>query len=320
MPSKSKPPVGSEVITSADVGEVPAALLATTQPLPAGEQLAGAILAAKRNLREFRGRFGKGWVPDPEEVKAKQLSVRHLLGAHTGVGIPSEYSLEKYVLQIYDQGQTSSCTGWAFAQAVRLRLAVQGLTIALPSPMGLYTTARALERQQAGNDAKTALTDSGAIPSDVVAGMQQWGMATSAAWPFDATQINAEPVLSELENASQFMLQGVYRVQSSGAQRIADIQQAIAAGYPVAVGTYVDSAFEDYAKGDKPLPAPNPEDTEGGGHMMHLIGYDANGNFRGVNQWGGAWGDSGMYWASPAWVTSPSMSDIYVITVGATGR
>ena len=288
------------------------------KPTDAGEALAAEVLNAKRALRVFKGKFGKGWVPDSEEVKAKQLGISHLLGA--GVSVPAEYSLEKYVLQIYDQGQTSSCTGWAFAQAVRLRLAVQGIPIALPSPMGLYTTARALERQQSGQPASVALVDNGAVPSDVVAGMQQWGMASITAWPFDPAQINAEPVLGELENASQFMLQGIYRVQSSGAQRIADIQQAISQGYPVAIGTYVDSVFENYTKGSPPLPAPDPNDPEGGGHMMHLVAYDSSGNFRGVNQWGNSWGDSGMYWASPAWVTSPEMSDIYVITAGATGR
>jgi C1A family cysteine protease len=310
MPTKTPP---SEEVTKTE-------LPASEDSDDAAASLVNATTEAKRNLREFRGRFGKGWVPDPEEIKATQLSVRHLLGAHPGVGVPSEHSLENYVHQIFDQGQTSSCTGWAFAQAVRLRLAVQGITIALPSPMGLYTGARALARLTATGSTTENLTDSGAIPSDVVAWMEKWGVPTMAAWPFVADKINEEPVLSELENASQFMLQGVYRVQSSGAQRIADIQQAIAAGYPVAIGTYVDSAFENYKKGDKPLPAPNPGDPEGGGHMMHLIGYDAKGNFRGVNQWSSSWGDSGMYWASPAWVTSPSMSDIYVITVGATGR
>jgi hypothetical protein len=242
------------------------------------------------------------------------------------VNVPQEASLESLITGIYDQGQTSSCVGWAFAQAVKLRLAKMGTPIDLPSPEAIYVLARAMERQQEGKTPKEEpLQDQGSVPALAVAAMQKWGIASMTAWPFDPNTINNEPDIEELEVASAFQLlsSGYARISSTGAQRLVDIKQAIAVGYPVAIGTGVDQAFEDYAGGSALVTAPDPAHLLGG-HMMHIVGYknqtSTTSAFRGVNQWGTSWGDSGLYWADESFLTSDCLTDIYVLMVGATGH
>lgn len=265
---------------------------------------------------DFRGRFGKGYHPDTHD-KSQDISARALFGAI--MRLPAEYSLEASISQVYDQGPTSACVGWAFAQAVKLRCAVAGSPIGLPSPTAWYTGARATERNLLGlTPEQSPLQDNGSTPSLAVMAAQTIGIPSNDVWPFDPTTINDEPNLEELEIASAFKLIGAYRIGSDGTQRIQDIKQAISSGYPVAIGTMVDQAFEDY-NGKGVIAAPNPANLLGG-HMMHLVGYRADGAFRGVNQWGTSWGDSGLYWASPAFVTTVLMSDIYVLSGVATGR
>jgi hypothetical protein len=264
----------------------------------------------------FKGRFGKGYHPDTHD-KSKDIPARALFGAI--MRLPAEYSLEQFIAQIWDQGQTSACVGWAFAQAVMLRAAAAGTPIGLPSPVAWYTGARATERSLAGlTPEQSPLQDNGSSPSIAVSAAQLMGIPSNVAWPFDPATINDEPDLEQLEIASAFKLVGAYRIDSSGSQRIQDVKQAISSGYPVAIGTSVDQAFEDY-NGTGLIQAPDPANILGG-HMMHLVGYRSDGSFRGVNQWGTSWGDSGLYWAAPGFVTSSLMSDLYVLAGVATGR
>jgi len=264
----------------------------------------------------FTGKHGKGYHADTHD-HSKDMSSRALFGA--AMRVPAEFSLESYMQQIWNQLQTSSCVGWAFAQAVQLRCAVAGTPIPMPSPEAIYVAGRAEERKLAGlTPAQSPLQDNGTQPSLAVAGMGEIGIPSMTAWPFDPATINDEPNLEELEVASAFKLTGIARVQSTDSQRLADIRQAISSGYPVAIGTQVDQAFEDY-NGKGLIQAPDPNALLGG-HMMHLVGYRADGAFRGVNQWGTSWGDSGLYWASPEWVMSSFLSDAYILTCNATGH
>jgi hypothetical protein len=316
----SSEPTTKDDIKPAKASKDSAAPVAPSSPNPPPAEAPTAVLL--KNLITPKGR-GMGYKPDTHD-KSKDPSVRALLGAP--MRLASAASIENFMKGIYNQLQTSSCTGWAFAQAIMLRIAVLGLNIPLPSPEAIYVFGRAIARQQAGQDATTPLTDSGAQPSLIVQGINQWGAPSSAAWPFDPNTINDEPNFAELEAAAAFLIQSCNRISSTGAGRLQDVRHALASGYPVIIGTAVDEAFENYMGGTNKktgLPnvvtAPDPSKVLGG-HMLHLVGYDANSLFRGVNQWGTSWGDRGLFWADESWITSDLLTDCYVLACSASGR
>ncbi len=257
-------------------------------------------------------KYSFGYVPDKHD-KSNDVTIRSLFGAPNR--LPAEFSLEPYITAIYDQGQLSDCVGWSFASTIELRLRVMKTPIELPSPMAIYTFARVEDR---GTAASGPLQDQGCQPIHAANGLSTYGAPPVSKWPVDPSHVNDEPNLLEIEVSSEFKFTGFYRINSIGQQRLADVRQAIANGYPVSVGTAVDQAFENY-DGTGVITAPDMSQVLGG-HMISVVGYRADGTFRGRNQWSTQWGDSGMFTADSRWVMAPAMGDLYVITAAATGH
>jgi hypothetical protein len=255
---------------------------------------------------------GKGWV---KSAAHKRLpGARSLFGARRGAN-PASADLTKYVDEVWDQEQASACVGFATSRAVMVRCAVMGTPIARPSRVAPYTWARAAER--AG--ASVPLQDQGCEPADAVAGIAKWGICSDAVWPFDMATINDEPTLEDLEDSAIVLISGSYSIDTEGADRLNDVCQALAAGYPVTIGVQVDNAFEAYmGKGCVTAPIAS---QELGGHDLCLLGYEtqADGSIwvRGVNSWTSGWGDHGYFWADMAWLTDAGAGDLQVLTCSA---
>ena len=262
----------------------------------------------------FQGRFGKGYIGDHTREgydKSADLTTRHLFGGSSGV--PAEFSLEGFIRAIFDQGQTSSCVGWALAQAIYLRCLIMGVPIDFPSALAIYTFARAMSRY----DIDVPLVDGGCVPSFAVEGLGKWGVPSASVWPFVAENVNAAPDLEDLMWASAFKVLGFYRIASSGQQRLDDVRQAISHGYPVCIGAQIDQAFED-AGPKTVLTAPDPSKLLGG-HMTNLISYTADGRFRDLNQWGSSWANGGLVWVDEEFVASDLLTDAFALTLAPTG-
>lgn len=258
---------------------------------------------------------GMGYKPDTHD-KSKDPNTRMLLGARS-FQMPNEYSLEQYIDTVRDQLQTSCCVGFAFARGVHILMAALGTPILWPSPAAIYTVARAKER----GSSSEPLQDEGSQPYLAVQGMlglkdDGWGIPSDRAWPFAEATIDDEPDLEELEVASGFDLTGFNRIDTTGSQRATDVRHALSMGYPVCVGTQVDNAFENYTKKAKPITAPDPNNLLGG-HMICVVGYNADGTFRVCNSWGPTWGDAGLFTADEKWIESEYMSDLYILTAAS---
>ena len=203
-----------------------------------------------------------------------------------------------------DQGGTSSCTGHACAGAIATTLAARGSPIGfVPSPAGIYTLARAVDRVPGAYGKVPALFDDGAMPSQAWKGINKWGVRPMKAptpdgrnSDADPRTIDAEPLFSDLLLDAKHLFVGDYRIDSEGAQRVTDFCLALDAGYAVTAAVYVDSAFEAWT-GPSPLGRPDMTDREGGWHYIYFIGYrtDAAGSrlFRFRNSWGTSWGMDG---------------------------
>lgn len=265
-------------------------------------------------------RYGKGYVRDVH-ARRLQKSSRELLGG--APAFPDEASLQQFEAPILDQGMTGSCTGHGTAQGIYVSFAAAGQPLPwVPSPAGIYTLGRCIERARTGGGGD--LTDEGAMPADVMEGISRWGVRpiqapTSDGRFSDVTprDVNDEPQLGDLETDALRLVVGEYRIDETADDVVDQVCAAIAAGIPVGVGIFVDRAFENWMPGQPPIGAPNERDPEGGGHWVVLTAYttDAKGSrvFRVVNSWGDTWADAGTALVSEAW--AKKAFDLYVLDV-----
>lgn len=256
-----------------------------------------------------------GLVRDHAEVVKRRVSFKAMrLGTPV---LPLSIDLSPSCPPVKDQNGFGMCVGEAYSSAVNTRLAVAGTPVALVSPYCVYKLSRCIDR--AG--ASAPLTDSGTSPGSAIAALQNWGVVSDATWgQEDATSLNAEPTLTELEEASDFCLNGAYFLQSDGDQRVIDICTALASGFPLGVSLAASgSEFNNYGGGvlgalDGPID-----------HENYVVGYtlSATNDFTSVvlkcvNSWGTGWGEAGLYRANRAFVDQ--CEDFAVLDVMATGR
>lgn len=258
--------------------------------------------------------MGYGYIQDDHD-KTQDPTIRALLGAR--LRDATSHSLEGFITELWDQGPSSSCVGFAFARGIQLRCAKLGTPIVRPSATAIYTSALAIERKLYGKPSDH-LQDRGSQPYLAVQGMVEWGIPADSQWPvggFDPDKVTDEPTLDMLQNASLFELQQYYRIDTEGSTRLDDIRRAISEGYPVVIGAQVDKAFEQY-NGRGVLTAANPNELVGG-HMTCLVGWTEDGLFRWINSWGNGWGDGGMFTTDEAYLTAATVNDIYALQVAA---
>jgi hypothetical protein len=223
-----------------------------------------------------------------------------LLAARLGVDtLPDSVDLFPHCPPVMDQGSTGSCVGMAHAGAIYTTLHAAGDPLPwVPSPAGIYTLARCIDR--AGGTA--ALEDSGTDPALAQVAINEWGvrpLLTPGGDCFDET-INDEPLFIDLETASANLLVGQYAITGTPAARALMVRQALANGIAVECGSFVDTAYMDWNPSKGAYGKPNYFDPDGGGHDQFLTRYittPAGVWFRVRNSWGN-WCDGGSVWVT----------------------
>jgi hypothetical protein len=264
-----------------------------------------------------------GYIPDADH-KRRQKDSRLKFGASPAA--PSQASLISSEGPLVNQGESGHCTGAGTSQIVYTSSNAAGAPLPFfPSPKFIYALARILERQ----DASQALTDSGAMPSDLLTVLRQYGVVPMVGttpdgrfddvWSADdivglstapPPNVNEEPSLLSLETGGLKLLTGEYRVDETSFGVDAQIMSSLAglAGKPAAagIGIFVDTAFMNWNPASGPIDNIDLNDPQGGGHWLALTyGYTTASGlivFGGPNSWGGSWpnGTSGPP-HSPYW-------------------
>lgn len=265
---------------------------------------------------------GKGYTPDPAR-KRTQRPLRHLLGA--APAYPSAFSLEAYEAPILDQNACGSCTGHGTAQGIYVAFGAVGAPLPwVPSPGGIYTITRCLERPSI----QTPLTDSGGSPADVMTAISNWGIRPMRApspqgfhTDVDPSNVNDEPKLDELGADALNVVVGEYRIDETAPDAVSQVCASIARGVPVGIGVFVDTGFENWDPSSGPYPAVDLTDPAGGGHWLCVTSYRIEGGttiLRGPNSWGPSWGSAGHFEVTDAWLRAAA-SDIYALNVAHKG-
>jgi len=240
-----------------------------------------------------------GYLPDPLDERDRPFAAFRAARAPSPAPLPASVSLWDPRCAIKDQGQTSSCTGQAWSQGLRLAYFWSGFDCPELSAEYLYYLGRA---EHGGEH-----DDSGSYLRTVGTAVKKFGAADEGAWPFADEKVNVQPNMRALHSGyDRKGLRGYYRIDSGDVE---GVRHALAMGCPVVAGWRVSEAFLYWQTG------PVPEQIENivGGHALCLHGYRSDGTFEGVNSWGLSWGEGGLFVASEIFVRQAT--DVWALEV-----
>ena len=235
----------------------------------------------------------------PSAVDSRDRLFRDL---EVGAGEPSRIDLiGSLPLRVNDQRSTNSCVGQALSVGIRLAHIVQhGRDPGILSARWAYRAALSV--------AGAEMVDMGCQPRHAIKAAQKGGVATEAAWPWDARDPLAHPGLMATRSARHLVGVRAYYAIAPGRSAPQEIRQALACGFPVMMARGVD---EEYCQNR----GPRLVATSGavvGHHATLLYGYDSAGAFE-QNSWGTDWRIRGR--VSIAWNIIERASEFWVLHV-----
>ncbi len=260
-------------------------------------------------------RLASGYIPDPPDHRVTSFRHAKRLGA---AELPASVDLRPFAPPVLDQNECGSCVGHAIACAVATSFARLGTPLGfVPSPRSVYCLARCIDRQGPADP----LTDEGSMPNQAVRSLSEWGvrpMLLPSPLGFnsdcDATNVNDEPTLGDLEQDATSLVLGQYEIDSFGAQRVEDLCAALASGFAVTCAVSAgNETWQGWKPSRGPLGAQHPVELD---HYVWFCGYrTANGKriFRIRNSWSHEWGDSGEIEIMEAFVSQ--IGDVYAFSV-----
>ncbi len=224
-----------------------------------------------------------GWVPDRPDGRDHSI-------AKLGLSLPpASASLADKVIEVLDQGDSSSCVAHAFAQALRIADIVKGIKVPeLSSREFLYYNARAY--------GGPPIIDEGTELRLCAQGLTKFGRPPESAWPFIMSYINERPSWEAYREAYDYKGPDAYlRVTGND-----ETKQAIAASKPVCGGVWLGQSVFEYTGG---IYDPDPNEPIVGGHALCIVGYDTD-SFTIVNSWSPTYGEKGFMRVSPRFMAT----------------
>ena len=259
---------------------------------------------------------GKGHIPDP--VGHCLTSFDHASKPIGASAIPDSVDLRPFAPQVMNQLNTSSCTGHAVSEAIATSLAKAGRPLVfVPSPKGIYDIGRCIDRV----NRSIPLTDAGAMPNQIMRGINEYGVRPIQAPTSDnrysdceVATINNEPKLNDIKQDATSIVLGQYSIGSTYSQRVTDICLALANGYAVTCSVSAENAtWQNWVPANGPLGAQSPIALD---HYVWIIGYrTVSGKriFRIRNSWDVNWGDNGEIEVTEDFIAQ--IGDIYALSV-----
>lgn len=240
-----------------------------------------------------------GYLHDPADARDKAPA--DLLGAELAFSPPPAVALVRDTRVVpRDQGNTSSCTGQAWSQALRLAWLRKGRDVPELSALHNYFWSRA----QFGSQRR----DEGAYLRTGAKAVMMAGCATERAWPFVAERVNRRPSWAADRSGHDARgVRGYYRIPSGD---VDGVRRAIAAGHPVVGGWDVDKAFTE----NRGAVIDGTDTAEVvGAHAVVIEAYWHDGTLALLNSWGTGWGREGRAIVSEAWVAGGR--DLWAVAV-----
>ena len=157
--------------------------------------------------------------------------------------IPDKVDLRQYCSPVEDQGKSNSCTANATVGALEYHQRRSGGAMTDISRLFVYYNSRKLADSQA--------EDCGSFIHHSMAAVLGHGACEENVWPFDLSQVLAQPPQEAYKNAMNHEA-----VQYARTMLGNSVVQALAFGLPVVFGTYAPSRFYDEAATTGLMPGP----------------------------------------------------------------
>jgi hypothetical protein len=238
-------------------------------------------------------------------------SFRLHAAARAGADSPVDLRLTGLIAAVKDQGQVGSCVEHSGSGATESQFALDGDPLGfVPSEDIGYKGARSIDRARANpTGGLPPLTDSGSMTTDYESWIATFGVAPR--WrpstpngrnsDCDLDTVNDDIDLAAVESAGTLLAPGPYAIDPRASDAEALVQAALSANIVVRVDAFVDTSFEQWSAGSTPIPAPNENDPNGGGHAIYIVAWNV-GQYVIRNSWGTSWGASGDAIVSSAWI------------------
>ena len=288
-------------------------------------------------MSDSMDRFGMGWLPDYPDFRdytpeassisprlkrlGQQKPIKAMLTAvgvmgKTRLRLPATVDLREWCSPIENQGALGSCTANAGVGVVEYfeRRAFGRHVDA--SRLFLYKVTRSLMHKQG---------DRGAFLRTTMGGLVLFGVPPEEHWPYDVSQVDAEPPAFCYAYTQSYQAISYYRLDPPGTTQealLARIKANLAGGLPSMFGFTVYSSYTQAAASGK-IPFPTGGEPVAGGHAIVAVGYDdgmkirnanpggaaTTGAFLIRNSWGTAWGAAGYGWLPYEYVLSGLAQD-----------
>jgi hypothetical protein len=199
--------------------------------------------------------------------------------------LPSDVDLSKDFPRPGNQGQQSSCVGWATAYALKSYQERVEIGWSLEPSEHRFSPAYVYNQINGGED-------HGSYISEALDLIVNQGAATLDTAPYDDGDYLAQPSNAARQEAAQF--KGRSWKTANGT---IEIKSALANRLPVVAGIAVFDSFSNLNGPNSIYNSFNGEYL--GGHAITIVGYDDTrygGAFKIINSWGQNWGDSGYFW------------------------
>jgi C1A family cysteine protease len=251
------------------------------------------------------GTMKLGWKKDPHSDKDYKFD--QLKNRLSAVSFSGEHIIPEN-FPIYDQLSLNSCVANATCGALEILMGLKQSNPAGLSRLFVYWNARVYTKETD--------RDEGTYIRNAFDSLRTLGVCLENAWKYDPGMVFAQPNLESYKEGDDNTIDSFYRIDSTGSQRLDDIETAIRANHPVVFGTGVSREFTQYTGGGKVW---GPPSSSIGGHAMVVVGVRIASNgareFLIRNSWGTSWGDDGHCWFNEDYLMSDQTNDLWVPTL-----
>jgi hypothetical protein len=253
----------------------------------------------RRDLPSTRGgRFkAVGYLPAIPPAGAP----RYRLGRAGIPVLPRKVDLRPLLTPVEDQGTLATCAANAVAGAYEYLLRRhRGEDAHDVSRLFVYYNAR----RRAGTERR----DSGITIGQAIESVEEEGICSEQAWPYDEACVHRRPPPAAYAEATDFLTEESQVVPTD----LEAWRGALAEGLPIIFGLKLFESFDRHARRGL-IPLPDPEETareEHGAHAMLCVGYsDWDRVFIVRNSWGADWGDDGYCYLPYDYALDPKHND-----------